>query len=155
MILPTDVQEEIARGEAAYKTRHRFDAACGGDFNHKILRSMTRKQKLQHFYDSIFNALGEAAKDGRGQPPMVARFRAAAIIVDSLESSGVPFGVCTNSRMNKMLLKKLNERVEHSADDRKSRRKKITAGAVRSLLKNIKRLRLTGDHFIQLPPYDD
>jgi hypothetical protein len=86
---------------------------------------------------------------------MLERFRAAVIMVDALEANGVPFGVGPNSKMNKELLKFLNEQARQSTDSRKSRRKQITAGAVRSLLREINKMRRLGDHFIKLPPYSD
>jgi hypothetical protein len=84
---------------------------------------------------------------------MVDRFRAAVAMVEKLEANGVPFGVGQNSRMNKALLRLLNEEAQRSTDNRKSRRKKITPGAVRVLLRKIRYLRVISDHFIQLPPY--
>lgn len=124
--------------------------------NFKQLGTLTKEEKIQHFRDSVLNARAQAAQEGgRGQPPMVERFRAAAIMVDALESKGVPFGVGPNSRMNKELLKLLNEEARLSVDSRKSRRKEITAGAVRSLLREIDKIRKLGDHFIKLPPYSD
>lgn len=147
--LPEQVWAEIVRGQEAFAKRQRFKI----DYANEDFRGVPEDKKIQHFRDEIFNASAQASKEGRGQPPMVERFRAAAIIVDWLESNGVPFAVGRNSRMNKHLLGFLNEIAEKSADSRKSRRKKITAEAVRELLRNIKRLRLLGAHFITLRPY--
>jgi hypothetical protein len=63
------------------------------------------------------------------------------ILVDSLESDGVPFGVGPNSKMNKAVHSWLNARAEKSADPRKSRQKAVTQGAVRELLKQVRSLR--------------
>ena len=84
---------------------------------------------------------------------MVERYRAAAIMVDWLEANGVPFGVGRNSRMNKALRTLLNEQAKRSTDTRKSRRKQITTGAVRALLKEIRAHRAIDNHFIQVRPY--
>lgn len=84
---------------------------------------------------------------------MVDRFRAAAIIVDWLEAKGVPLGVCPNSKMNKAVQKLLNDDAEVTTDERKSRRKKVTRGAIRVLLRKVRKLRYRSAVFIQLPPY--
>jgi hypothetical protein len=149
--LPAYVRAAIAQGQKAFAKTQRFEV----DYNADTIRSMSVEQKLQHIRDGVLNALARAAKEGRGQPPMVERFRAAVIIVDWLEHNGVPFGVGRNSRMNKALLGLLNDMAERSMDDRKSRRKKITADAVRELLRQIKKLRLLSAHFVNLCPYAD
>ena len=69
---------------------------------------------------------------------MTNRLRAVMVVVDRLMSEGVPFGVGPNSRMNKAVLKWLNDRAKRSGDTRKSRRKEITPTAVRALLKQAK-----------------
>jgi hypothetical protein len=126
------------------------------DYPNEELRSMPYDQQIQHFRDSIYNALAQAAiEGGRGQPPMIDRFRAATNIVDRLVLNGVPFGVGRNSRMNKELRKLLNEDAQQSLDSRKSRRKQISADATRRLLRDIKKMRLLGDFFIKLPPYSE
>ena len=119
----------------------------------ETLSAMTRAQKLQHFRDGIFKAIAQAAKVGRGQPPMVDRFREVTIMADALETRGIPFGVGRNSRMNKEVRNFLNDTAEQSLDRRKSRVKKIADGAVRALLRKVRWLRVLGDHFINLPPY--
>jgi hypothetical protein len=125
-------------------------------YNNDELRALTATQKTQHFRDGIFDAIAQTLKDGTvGQPPMVERFRAATTIVETLESKGVPFGVGRNSRMNKELHKLLNQEARQSADCRKSRRKQITADAVRQVLRQIKAMRLIGDHFTKMFPYTE
>jgi hypothetical protein len=120
------------------------------------LRALSVGCQIQHFRDSIYNSLAQASTEGGpGQPPMVERFRAAANLADGLESTGVPFGVGINSRMNRELRRLLNEEARQSADDRKSRQKQITAEATRDLLRKIRRIRLLGDHFIRLSPYSE
>jgi hypothetical protein len=119
----------------------------------RFLRAMTAEQKTQHYRDSICNALMHVG--GRGQPPMGERLRAAANIVDQLESNGVPFRVGRNSRMNRELLKLLHKEAQCSVVDKKSRCKLITADAVRDLLRQIKWLRLSGDHFTKMFPYSE
>jgi hypothetical protein len=148
--LPVHVQDIIARGQSAFRKQRRFET----NYPNEALRAFAPDQKRQHLRDSIFNALAAVAREEGGQPPMVERFREAAIIVESLEAKGVPFGVCPNSRMNKALRKLLNERAAYSNDDRKSRRKKIQAGAVQDLLRKIRQLRVCDD-LIRIPPYSD
>jgi hypothetical protein len=149
--LPAHVLAAIARGQERFAQTGRFEV----DYNYQALRHLAPQQKIQHFRDGIFTVISQAAGEGRGQPPMVERFRVAAIIVDFLESVGVPFKVGRNSRMNKFLRRQLNDMARGSTDTRKSRRKKITAEAVRKLLREIRKLRLLGDHFTRMYPYAD
>jgi predicted Zn-dependent protease len=148
--LPIHAQDAIARGQSAFSKQQRFDT----NYANEVLRALTPDQKRQHLRDSIFNALAQVARKKRGQPPMVERFREAAIMVETLESRGVPFGVCPSSRMNKALLRLLNEKAAQSNDDRKSRCKKIKAGAVQELLRKIRQLRAC-DPLTRIPPYSD
>jgi hypothetical protein len=150
IMFPPHVQAAIARGQDAFSKRQRFDTSCPS----KVLRTMTPDQKRQHLRDSIFNALAQVAREEGGQPPMVERFREAAIAVDMLESKGIPFGVCPTSRMNKALQKFLNDKAAQSKDGRKSRRKKIGPGAVQDVLRKIRQLRAC-DPLIRIPPYSD
>ena len=150
IMLPTHVQDAIARGQNAFSKRQRFDT----NRPNEVLRTMTPAQKRQHLRDSIFNALAQVAREEGGQPPMVERFREAAIVVDELESTRIPFGVCRTSKMNKALRKVLNDKASLSTDDRKSRRKKIKPGAVQDLLRKIRQLRAC-DPLISIPPYSD
>ena len=148
--LPGHVQNIIARGQSEFCKHGRFDT----NYTNKTLRALTPDQKRQHLRDGVFNALAQLAREQGGQPPMVERFREATIIVDFLEAKGVPFGVCPNSRMNKALREQLNERAAHSNDDRKSRHKKIQAGAVQDLLRKIRQLRACNS-LTRIPPYSD
>jgi hypothetical protein len=126
------------------------------DYSDEKLRALTDDEKLQHFRDGIFDAIAQTIKEGvRGQPPRVDRFRVATSIVEELVSKGVPFGVCPNSKMNKELRRLLNEEARQSSDSRKSRRKQIGGGATRQLLRQIKAMRLLGDHFVKIPPYSE
>jgi hypothetical protein len=86
---------------------------------------------------------------------MVERLRVATTTVEALESKGVPFGVGRNSRMNRELRRSLNQQALQSADDRKSRRKPITADSVRQVLRKIKMMRLLGEHFTKMFPYSE
>jgi hypothetical protein len=147
--LPADVQAAIVHGQAVFKGQRRFDTA-DVDFS-----NMTLSEKSQHYQDSMFNAWAAAAAEGPGQPPMVERFYAATRIIAWLESTGVRFGVGVDSRMNKALHKFLNDIAERSSDERRSRRKKITAQAVRALLKKLRRLRMLADHFTKFRPYSE
>jgi hypothetical protein len=68
------------------------------------------------------------------------RLRVVRIMVDRLQAEGVPFATSRTSQMNKLVREWLNEMAARSRDTRKSRRKKLTADAVRHLLKQIKAL---------------
>ena len=126
------------------------------EYPNEVLRAMTADQKVQHCRDSVCNAIMQVAiEGGRGQPPMVERLRAAANTVDELESNGVPFGVGRNSRMNKELRARLHEETLQSADNRKSRHKRITADAAREVLRQIRWLRLSSNHFTKMFPYTE
>ena len=152
MKLRTHVKDAIAQGQREFSKSGRFSP----DYPYGKLRSLSADQKRQHNRDSVISAIWQAAKEsGRGQPPMVERFRAACIMVDELEYTGVPFGVGTNSRMNKELRKLLNEDARSSSDSRISRRKEINTGATRDLLRQIRRMRFLVDHFTKMPPYSD
>jgi hypothetical protein len=85
--------------------------------------------------------LEELANGQPGQPPMTDRLRAVTIVVDQLERDGIRFATARDSKMNKALREWLNERMSASTDGRKSRRKKIGADAVRSILKQVSELR--------------
>ena len=138
--LPPDVQSAIARGNAAFGRQSRFTASRTpkrGRQTPKIITSVI-DQHVQERRDSNLDAREQAAWGKRRQPPMTNRLRAVMIVVDRLTSEGVPFGVGPNSRMNKAVLKWLNDRAKRSGDSRKSRRKEITPTAVRALLKQVK-----------------
>ena len=123
-------------------------------YSYEQLRSLSADQKTRHLRDGIVDAIAQTIKEGTlGQPPMVERFRFAMMTVEALESAGVPFGVGRNSRMNKELLKLLNQRARESDGIQKSRRKQITADAIRQVLRQVRAIRLLADHFINLPPY--
>jgi hypothetical protein len=97
-----------------------------------------------------------AIETGRGQPPMVERLRAVANMVDELVSDGVPFGVGRNSKMNKEIRVKLHEEAPlRSADHRKSRHNQITADSTREILRRVRWLRLSSDHFTKMFPYTE
>jgi hypothetical protein len=120
------------------------------------LRSMTPDQKIQHCRDSVCNALMQVAIEaGRGQPPMVERLRTAANMVDELVSIGVPFGVGRNSKMNKEIRVRIHEEALRSTDKRKSRGKQITADAAREMLRQIRWLRFSSNHFTKMFPYTE
>jgi hypothetical protein len=150
MTLPADVRAEIEMGREAFKKYQKFKVI--DRFSPPPLGTTT-KQKMQDYRDRLLNGKSLVAKHSRGQPPMVARLRDVVIIVDYLESIGVPFGICENSKMNKLVRKFLHDQAELTTDKRKSRRKKITPGAVRSLLRQVRSLRYIARVFIQLPPY--
>jgi hypothetical protein len=126
------------------------------DHPNERLRAMTADQKIQHCRDSVCNALMQVAIDaGRGRPPMIERLRAAANMVDELVSIGVPFGVGRNSKMNKEIRVRLHEEALRSTDNRKSRCKQITADAAREMLRQIRWLRFSSNHFTKMFPYSE
>jgi hypothetical protein len=81
------------------------------------------------------------ASGKRCQPPMVDRLRATVIQVEHLEAQGVPFGTARNSRMNKEVRKRLNDRMRYSSDPRKSRQKILGSDAVRDILREVEKIR--------------
>jgi hypothetical protein len=124
------------------------------EYPNEVLRAMTADQKAQHCRDSVCNAVMQVAiEGGSGQPPKVERLRAAANVVDELESNGVPFGVGRNSRMNAELRVRLHEEALQSADNRKC--KLITADAAREILRQVRWLRQSSDHFTKMFPYTE
>ena len=150
--VPAHVNAPIARAHKSVRTWQPLKI----DYPNEKLRAMTADQKIQHFRDGVCNALMQVAIEaGRGQPPMVERLRAAANMVDELVSNGVPFGVGRNSKMNKEIRVRLHEEALRSADDRKSRHKQISADAAREMLRQIKWLRLSSDHFTKMFPYTE
>jgi hypothetical protein len=148
--VPAHILAEIERGHQAFSKRGRFDLDHSSD-----LRTLPLDRKIAHHRDSIINALAQNGREVGGQPPMVEKFRATVIMVDWLEAIGVPFAVCPNSRMNKIVHRLLNEDAERSLDGRKSRRKKISREAVRPLLGKVRYLRALRDHFMKFRPYAD
>jgi hypothetical protein len=141
--LPADVQATIARGESAFKSQGQPvnpGQGCRGASMPSIITSVV-DQKVQDFRDAILDVRELQSKGTRRQPPMIHRLRAVIILIDRLVSDGVPFGVGPNSRMNKAVHDWLNAKAKQSADIRKSRRKKITPGAVCELLKQVRALR--------------
>jgi hypothetical protein len=141
--LPADVQALIARGEAAFKNQSRSGSTRvrdGSDLSPSIITSVI-DQSVQDLRDTILEARELQTKGNRRQPPMINRLRAVMIVVDRLVSDGVPFAVGVNSKMNKAVRSWLHSKSERSPDNRKSRRKQITSGAVRELLKQVRALR--------------
>ena len=138
--LPSDIQSTIARGNAAFRRQGHFTASRNPKRGRKTPTIITSviDQEIQDRRDANLDARDKAAEGKRRQPPMTNRLRAVMVVVDRLMSEGVPFGVGPNSRMNKAVLKWLNDRAKRSGDTRKSRRKEITPTAVRALLKQAK-----------------
>jgi hypothetical protein len=141
---PTPQPEEIHSEQAAIPIDRDLE-----------LRNLTEAEKHQHLREGIFKALELAGKESRGQPPRVDRFREVAGLVERLEAQGVPFGVSSTSIMNQRVRNLLNEKAASSNDPRKSRRKQITAAAVRKWLRDVRYLRQLSDEFTKTPPYTD
>jgi hypothetical protein len=143
VILPADVQATITRGEAAFKGQGRKirmrDAINSGAMP-RIITSVV-DQQVQDSRDIVLDTRELQSEGTRQQPPMIGRLRAVMILVDRLLADGVPFGVGPNSKMNKALHNWLSAKAGQSTDIRKSRRKVITPGAVRELLKQVRALR--------------
>ena len=142
VILPADVQATIARGEAALKP----GAICKnwqsgpGAAIPKIITSVV-DQEVQDFRDAVLDARERKSKGNRQQPPMIGRLRAVMILVDALKSDGVPFRGWPEQQDEQGGSQLAKCRAEKSADTRKSRRKAVTQGAVRELLKQVRSLR--------------
>jgi hypothetical protein len=117
-------------------------------------RNLNASEKRQQYYEEMFRVLEKAGKESRGQPPRVDRFRDVARLVEQFEAQGVPFGVSPTSRMNKLVRNALNEKAATSNDPRKSRRKQITAAAVRKWLRDFRKLRFV-ENLRKMYPYTD
>jgi hypothetical protein len=141
--LPADVQDKIARGEAA---RRKFKKSWR---NQKLIRpkghaggpffrtSVVKSKELQERRDAYFSAL---EKTSRRQPHTLFLQEFVLLLVDLYEAKGVPFGTSPNSRMNKLVMEDLNKLTARSRDSLKSRSAPVTASAVRSILSKIKHL---------------
>ena len=139
--LPPDVQATIARGEAAFESQSQSIGNPEAVPGRAIPITSVVDQQVQDSRDIVLRDRELKSSGNRQQPPMIDRLRAVMILVDRLESDGVPFGVGPNSQMNKAVHNWLNAKAEQSIDIRKSRRKTITPGAVRELLKQVRELR--------------
>jgi hypothetical protein len=145
--LPVDVQAAIARGETAFREskrklkgrRKRWRTGPEGSAAPSFITSVVDKD-VQDRRDATLDALAQQSKARRGQPPMLGRLAVVRIIVDRLQAEGVRFATGRNSQMNRLVREWLNDRAARSRDDRKSRRKRVTADAVQRLLKQIKAL---------------
>jgi hypothetical protein len=125
------------------------------DLHSTELPKLTSSEKRQHYAERLFRTLEQVGRESRGQPPRVDRLREVARLADQLEAQGVPFGVCSNSIMNRRVREQLNQEAARSDDPRKSRRKSIKAAAVRKWLRDVRWLRFCRDHFTKEPPYTD
>jgi hypothetical protein len=141
--LPADIQVTIARGKAAHRKFKkswrkqeliRPKGPAGGPF---LITSVVDKE-VQDRRDAALSAL-EKQSEG-GQPRMLFRRRVVLALVDRRRAEGVPFDTSPNSRMNKLVLEDLNKLAARSRDSRKSRRKPVSARAVRYILRQIKGL---------------
>jgi hypothetical protein len=143
VVVPTDVKATIARGAAAHRAG---GVVCSKlrDGTPDFMTAVT-DQNVQDTRDRHFDEIESAARGKQQQPPMVARLRVVIVIVDRLMTDGVPFAVGPNSKMNRMVRDWLNEKAATTKDDRKSRGKKISAGAVRALLRQVRPLLPTSD----------
>ena len=133
---------------------HPESAAAPQDLD---LRKLTASGKRQHLSEQVFRALEVLVRENRdrGQPQRVDRFQEAWRLAHQLEAQGVPFGVSSTSIMNRRVRELLNAEAARSHDPRKSRRKQITAAAVRKWLRDVRRLRYLCDHFTKMEPYTD
>jgi hypothetical protein len=144
--LPTEVQATIARGKAAYgkfkkswrkQELIRPKGPAGGPF---FITSVVKNKEVQERRDAALSSLEKQSKGKRALPHMLFRLRVVLALVDRRLAEGVPFGTGPNSRMNKLVLEDLNKMAARSRDSRKSRCKQVTAGAMRYILRQIKRL---------------
>jgi hypothetical protein len=136
--LPRDIQATIARGEEAANEQVRIRSSV--NTSTEFIMSIV-DQKIQDQPDSILDAKAQGAKGKRQQPPMIERLHFVLILVDWFERRGMSFEVSRKSNMNKAVRKWLHEKAKHPKNRRKSRRKEISADAVRTLLKQVRQLR--------------
>jgi hypothetical protein len=138
--LSADVQAAIARGDAAFYKNISVSACPSKKIKAPPITSVIDPDD-QARRENRLRTKTHKATGRRGQPPMTERLRVVAIYVDHLEGQGVRFGTARNSRMNKELRKWLNERMANTNDERKSRRKLITADTVTVILRQVAELR--------------
>jgi hypothetical protein len=143
--VPTDVQDNIAKGEALAKNQKKRrsskrDSILKGSRAGPIFRTAVVDQEVQDRRESALEKKARLSQGKRGQPPMLERLRVGTIIVERLLADGVPWATSRNSRMNKLLRERLNGLAANSRDTRKSRCKEVSADAVRDLLREIKGL---------------
>jgi hypothetical protein len=143
---PADVQASITRGNAAYRKFKqswrkqelvRPKGPAGGPF---FITSVVKNEEVQKRRVTALSDLEKQSDGKRGQPRMLFRLRVVLALVDRHRAEGVPFGTGPNSRMNKLVLEDLNKMAARSRDSRKSRSTPVTAGALRSVLRQIKGL---------------
>jgi hypothetical protein len=141
--LPADIQGTIARGKAAHRKFKkswrkqeliRPKGPAGGPF---FITSVVDKE-IQDRRDAALSALEKQSEGQRGPPRMLFRLRVVLALVDRRRAEGVPFETRPNGRMNKLVREDLNRIAARSRDSRKSRRKQISARAVRYILRQIK-----------------
>jgi hypothetical protein len=146
VVVAADVQASIARAAAVAAPLVERSPAGASKGPVSDFRTAVTDQKVQDARDRCFDSLEAGGKGKRQQPRMVDRLRAADIFVQREIADGTPLGVGPNSIMNRKVREWLNARAARTTDDRKSRRKQITGGAVRALLKKIRAIRgVTGD----------
>jgi hypothetical protein len=143
--LPADIQATIARGKAAYRKFKkswrkqeliRPKGPAGGPF---FIASVV-KEEVQERRDAALSALEKQSEEKSGPPPMLFRLRVVLALVDRRRAEGVLFDTRPNSRMNKLVREDLNKLAARSRDSRKSRRKPVSARAVRNILRQIRAL---------------
>jgi hypothetical protein len=137
--LPADVKASIARAEAAVASNRTVSTntthAQSSDFRTAVI-----DQKVQEELDDHLKKVELDSKGKRQQPPMTNRLRAISIFVAREMADGTPFAAGPNSTMNRKVRAWLNSLVATTSDERKSRKKPITAGAVRAVLRQVKSL---------------
>ncbi|RZN32304.1 hypothetical protein [Bradyrhizobium sp. Leo121] len=144
VVIPADVQASIARGEAAVEQTSQAPIRRTEDWRLDIWTAVT-DQDVQDARDRRLDSLEAAGRGKRQQPGMINRLRAVDVFIQRAMADGTPFAVGPNSLMNRKVREWLNAKAARTTDDRKSRRKQITAGAVRALLRQIRALLSGGD----------
>jgi hypothetical protein len=146
VVVPVDVQASIARAEAVAAPLVERSPAGASKGPFSDFRTAVTDQEVQDARDRYFDSLEAGERGKRQQPRMVNRLRAIDLFVQREIANGTVLGVGPNSVMNRKVREWLNARAARTTDERKSRRKQITGGAVRALLKKIKAMRgVTGD----------
>jgi hypothetical protein len=140
VVIPADVQARIARAEAAAEQANHGNPAGATKGLLPDFRTAVTDQDVQDARDRYLDSLEDAGKGKHQQPRMINRLRATDVFVQREIADGTPFAVGPNSIMNRRVREWLNARAARTTDDKKSRRKQITGGAVRGLLRQIRTL---------------
>jgi hypothetical protein len=138
VVIPADVRARVLQADAAACSANRRRSNGLVESLLPDFRSAVTDQDVQDARDECLDSLEAAGKGKRQQPRMIDRLRAVDVFVRREMADGTPFAVGRNSLMNRKVREWLNARAARTTDERKSRSKRITADAVRGLLRQVR-----------------